>query len=52
MQNSSRCQEIDRRFPGLIAAIVKAHHIQSQGQARARRSAPRPAPAGRTARRK
>src|SRR6201994_2412812 len=30
MQNTSRCAEIDQRFPGLIGAIVKAHDIQSQ----------------------
>jgi DNA-binding transcriptional ArsR family regulator len=30
MQNTSRCTEIDQRFPGLIAAIVNAHNIQSQ----------------------
>jgi DNA-binding transcriptional ArsR family regulator len=29
MHNTSRCIEIDGRFPGLIAAIVNAHHIQS-----------------------
>jgi DNA-binding transcriptional ArsR family regulator len=29
MRNTSRCAEIDGRFPGLIAAIVNAHHIQS-----------------------
>src|SRR3984957_18685019 len=28
MQNSSRCAEIERRFPGLIPAIVNAHKIQ------------------------
>lgn len=28
VRNSSRCVEIDKRFPGLIAAIVKAHNIQ------------------------
>jgi len=28
MRNTSRCAEIDKRFPGLIAAIVKAHNIQ------------------------
>jgi DNA-binding transcriptional ArsR family regulator len=28
MQNTSRCAEIEKRFPGLIAAIVKAHNIQ------------------------
>jgi DNA-binding transcriptional ArsR family regulator len=30
MQNTSRCVEVDQRFPGLIAAIVNAHNIQSQ----------------------
>jgi DNA-binding transcriptional ArsR family regulator len=30
MQNTSRCIEIDQRFPGLIAAIVNAHNIQSR----------------------
>lgn len=29
MHNTSRCQEIDQRFPGLIKAIVTAHAIQS-----------------------
>jgi DNA-binding transcriptional ArsR family regulator len=29
MHNTSRCAEIDQRFPGLIMAIVKAHNIQS-----------------------
>jgi DNA-binding transcriptional ArsR family regulator len=32
MQNISRCAEIDTRFPGLIAAIVNAHKVQSQTQ--------------------
>jgi DNA-binding transcriptional ArsR family regulator len=31
MHNVSRCVEIDKRFPGLIAAIIKAHKIQSGG---------------------
>ena len=30
MQNTSRCVEIDQRFPGLIAAIVNAHNLQSR----------------------
>jgi DNA-binding transcriptional ArsR family regulator len=30
MHNTSRCVEVDRRFPGLIAGIVNAHNIQSQ----------------------
>jgi DNA-binding transcriptional ArsR family regulator len=34
MQNTSRCAEIQERFPGLIAAIVKAHNIQLEGKPR------------------
>jgi DNA-binding transcriptional ArsR family regulator len=34
MHNTSRCAEIERRFPGLIMAIVKAHNAQSQWKAR------------------
>lgn len=34
MHNTSRCAEIDKRFPGLIAAIVKAHNIQQAETAR------------------
>ena len=30
MLNTSRCAEIDTRFPGLIAAIVNAHQRQSK----------------------
>jgi len=32
MHNTSRCVEIDQRFPGLIGAIVGAHVIQMEGQ--------------------
>lgn len=35
MHNTSRCQEIDQRFPGLIAAIINAHKIQRQARPRA-----------------
>src|SRR6202049_4450513 len=34
MQNTSRCSEVEKRFPGLIHAIVKAHNIQSEGKTR------------------
>jgi DNA-binding transcriptional ArsR family regulator len=34
MRNISRCKEIERRFPGLIAAILNAHSVQTGGQAR------------------
>lgn len=29
MRMTSRCQELDERFPGLIPAIVSAHRVQS-----------------------
>lgn len=32
MRNTSRCAEIDQRFPGLIPAIVNAHSIQMAAQ--------------------
>ena len=32
MHNTSRCLELDQRFPGLIAAIVTAHKIQLAGK--------------------
>ena len=35
MHNTSRCAELDKRFPGLIAAIVKAHKLQSEQKPRA-----------------
>ena len=34
MQNTSRCAEIENRFPGLIKAIVNAHNIQLNGKGR------------------
>jgi DNA-binding transcriptional ArsR family regulator len=37
MQNSSRCPEIETRFPGLIPAIVNAYQVQSEGQRCTRR---------------
>jgi len=45
MHNTSRCAEIDKRFPGLIASIIRAHQIQLEGKPRraaaAKRNAPR-----------
>jgi DNA-binding transcriptional ArsR family regulator len=32
MHNTSRCVELEKRFPGLIAAIVNAHRLQSAGK--------------------
>ena len=40
MHNTSRCMEVDKRFPGLIAAIVKAHKVQSEGKAGKRKTTP------------
>jgi DNA-binding transcriptional ArsR family regulator len=37
MHNTSRCTEIERRFPGLIRAIVNAHAIQSKDEARTKK---------------
>ena len=34
MRNTSRCAEIDERFPGLIMAIIKAHKVQLEKKAR------------------
>jgi DNA-binding transcriptional ArsR family regulator len=34
MHNTSRCPEIESRFPGLIAAIVNAHKVQMEGTQR------------------
>ena len=34
MQNTSRCLEVDKRFPGLIAAIVCAHKAQLEQKPR------------------
>jgi len=34
MHNTSRCAEIEKRFPGLILSIVNAHNIQLAGKMR------------------
>jgi DNA-binding transcriptional ArsR family regulator len=33
MHNTSRCAEVDERFPGLIAAIINAHAIEAGAKA-------------------
>jgi DNA-binding transcriptional ArsR family regulator len=43
MQNTSRCAEIEKRFPGLIMAIVKAHNIQLEERMRSGRAQKRKA---------
>lgn len=30
--NTTRCEEIQQRFPGLLAAIMEAHSIQNAGR--------------------
>jgi DNA-binding transcriptional ArsR family regulator len=37
MHNTSRCAEIEERFPGLLRAIVNAHSIQSKDEAQAKK---------------
>jgi DNA-binding transcriptional ArsR family regulator len=39
MHNTSRCAEIEERFPGLLLAILNAHTIQSKNEARAKKLA-------------
>jgi DNA-binding transcriptional ArsR family regulator len=40
MHNTSRCAEVEKRFPGLITAIVNAHNLQLKGKSKpARRGA-------------
>jgi DNA-binding transcriptional ArsR family regulator len=36
--NTSRCEEVESHYPGLIKAIVKAHEIQTRAEKRAKRS--------------
>jgi DNA-binding transcriptional ArsR family regulator len=40
MHNTSRCPEIEQRFPGLIGAIINAHSVQSADRARAAKRKP------------
>jgi len=37
MYNTPRCSEIDKRFPGLLAAIVNAHKVQMERERPSRR---------------
>jgi DNA-binding transcriptional ArsR family regulator len=37
MHNTSRCTEIEERFPGLLRAIINAHTIQSKDEAQAKK---------------
>jgi DNA-binding transcriptional ArsR family regulator len=37
MLNTSRCNEIEKRFPGLIRTIVSAYQLQTAGERRLRK---------------
>jgi DNA-binding transcriptional ArsR family regulator len=39
MHNTSRCAEIEVRFPGLLQAIISAHTIQSKDEEQAKKPA-------------
>jgi DNA-binding transcriptional ArsR family regulator len=41
MHNTSRCAEIDARFPGLIASIVNAYNLQTQQEKKRAKTAKR-----------
>jgi DNA-binding transcriptional ArsR family regulator len=44
MHNTSRCAEVEERFPGLLRAIVNAHIIQSKDEAQAKKLAAKRSP--------
>lgn len=39
LRNTTRCQELDQRFPGLMRAILNAHTLQSSHRPAKKRSA-------------
>ena len=39
MHNTSRCAEIEERFPGLLLAIINAHTIQSKDEGQGKKLA-------------
>jgi DNA-binding transcriptional ArsR family regulator len=40
VRNTSRCKEIEQRFPGLLPAILTAHSIQATSRTRATKRKP------------
>jgi DNA-binding transcriptional ArsR family regulator len=40
MRNTTRCEEVNQRFPGLVTAIMKAHQIQAAERLRATKRKP------------
>jgi DNA-binding transcriptional ArsR family regulator len=47
MQNTSRCAELDKRFPGLISSIINAHQVQLDEKGAAARKKKTGGPGGR-----
>lgn len=43
MHNTSRCAEIEQRFPGLLPSIINAHQVQEKAKSRSASSRRRPA---------
>jgi DNA-binding transcriptional ArsR family regulator len=43
MHNTPRCPEIDKRFPGLVSAIINAHNVQQAGASAGRSAGKRKA---------
>jgi len=40
MRNTTRCEEVNQRFPGLVTAIMKAHQIQASQRLRTAKRKP------------
>ena len=49
MHNTSRCAELEERFPGLVRAIFNAHQVQAQGKPRGGTAGKRKPPTRRVA---
>jgi DNA-binding transcriptional ArsR family regulator len=43
VHNTSRCAEVDARYPGMLAAIMNAHNVQLADEARREKAARRKA---------
>jgi DNA-binding transcriptional ArsR family regulator len=48
MHNTSRCAELEKRFPGLIPAIINAHKVQGAARTRAAGRGKKAAASGRS----
>jgi DNA-binding transcriptional ArsR family regulator len=45
MRNTTRCEELNRRFPGLLASIMASYQAQAGGLTAGKRKAPKKRPA-------